>query len=83
MVARGWIQSQSSRSVQLYVELNTNTAADGMPLTEPKLLGFLSTSQNKLVGAYIYTPEPQKLELGQITSLWQAKQAIEKATKSS
>lgn len=81
---RIWFQSQLNRSVQLYVELSLHPAADGMPtsLPVPKLLGFLNTRNNAVEGAYVYKPEPVQLELGKLTSLWQAKQAIENAIKS-
>lgn len=80
---RIWFQSQLNRSVQLYVELGLYPAADGMPTPLPvaKLLGFLNTRQNAVDMACVYIPEPVQLELGKTATLWQAKQAIENATK--
>lgn len=78
---RSWFQSQLNRSVQLYVELTQTKSSDGMPLVEPKLLAFLNTSGSNL-DAFVFKPEPLKVELGKITTVFQAKQIIENALKS-
>jgi hypothetical protein len=78
---RFWFQSQMNRSVQVYVELQELMAADGMPLVEPKLLGFLSTRNGAVDGAFVYVPHTRHLALPRTTTLWQAKQAIENAAQ--
>ncbi|NBB18816.1 hypothetical protein GVN20_05555 [Runella sp. CRIBMP] len=76
-----WFKSEINHEFYLLVELTEVKNADGMPRLEPELKGFIHVRQSRVWYGAAFVPEPRYIAITPTMRVFEAKKAVEAATK--